>query len=138
MKFNSRVLLNALSDYFSRPDFSVDVMLYLFVPVIVFSIILYFYSNPKESNKDPFDEIPPEEMEMLKQISAQKGLSSFDRDFLIMQALNYYIKPVKILLDQHTFEQIESKLESKAKKQGISPDNDENLKNMRNLKRKLF
>ena len=77
-------------------------------------------------------------MELLKQISAQKGLSSFDRDFLIMQALNYYIKPAKILLDKQTFEQIENKLMNKAKKEGISPDDDENVKNMRNLKKKLF
>ncbi len=138
MKISGKLFLTALNDYFNKPDFSVDVILYLFLPVIVFSIILYFYSNPRQSNKDPFEEIPSDEMELLKQISAQKGLNSFDRDFLIMQALNYYIKPAKILLDQQTFEQIEAKLENKAKKEGITPESDENVKNMRNLKRKLF
>ena len=138
MKMSGKLFLNTLNEYFSRPEFSVDVIIYLFLPLIFFSIILYFYSNPRQSNKDPFDDIPSDEMELLKQISAQKGLSSFDRDFLIMQALNYYIKPTRILLDKQTFEQIENKLEIKAKKEGISPNEDENVKNMRNLKQKLF
>ena len=138
MKISGKFFLNALNDYFNRPEFSVDVVIYLFLPLIIFSIILYFYSNPQKSNKDPFEDIPDDEMNLLKQISSQKGLSSFDRDFLIMQALNYFVKPAKILLDQQTFEQIEAKLESKAKKAGISPEEDENVKNMKNLKRKLF
>lgn len=135
---SGKLFLNTLNEYFNRPEFSVDVVLYLFLPFIFFTIVLYFYSNPRQSNKDPFEDIPSDEMELLKQISAQKGLSSFDRDFLIMQALNYSIKPAKILLDKPTFEQIENKLVSKAKKEGISPDDDENVKSMRTLKRKLF
>ena len=138
MKISGKFFLNALNDYFNRPEFSVDVVIYLFLPLIIFSIVLYFYSNPQKSNKDPFEEIPDDEMNLLKQISAQKGLNSFDRDFLIMQALNYFVKPAKILLDQQTFEQIEAKLESKAKKAGITPDEDENVKNMKKLKQKLF
>ena len=135
---SGKLFLYTLNEYFNRPEFSVDVVLYLFLPFIFFTIVLYFYSNPRQSNKDPFEDIPSDEMELLKQISAQKGLSSFDRDFLIMQALNYSIKPAKILLDKPTFEQIENKLVSKAKKEGISPDDDENVKSMRTLKRKLF
>lgn len=138
MRISGRLFLSSLNEYFNRPEFSVDIIIYLFLPVVFFSIVLYFYSNPRQSNKDPFEDIPSDEMELLKQISAQKGLSSFDRDFLIMQALNYYIKPAKILLDKSTFEQIENKLMNKAKKEGISPDDDENVKSMRNLKKKLF
>ncbi len=138
MKISGKLFLISLNEYFNRPEFSVDVVIYLFLPFILFTIILYFYSNPRQSNKDPFEEIPSDEMELLKQISAQKGLSAFDRDFLIMQALNYYIKPAKILLDKQIFEQIENKLVIKAQKEGLSPDKDENVKNMRNLKKKLF
>ena len=138
MKISGKLFLNSLSEYFSRPEFSVDVIIYLFLPFIIFSIVLYFYSNLRQSNKDPFEDIPSDEMELLKEISAQKGLSAFDRDFLIMQALNYFVKPTKILLDKQTFEQIENKLASKVKKEGFSPDDDENVKNMRNLKQKLF
>ena len=138
MRLSGKLFLYALNEYFNKPDFGVDVILLPFIIAFVFLIILYFYINPGKSNKDPFDEIPTDEMELLKQISAQKGLSSFDRDFLIMQALNYYIKPAKILLDQNTFEQILIKLENKAKKSGISPESDENVKSMKALKNKLF
>ena len=138
MKISGKLFLNVLNDYFNRPDFGVDLILIPFIIAFIFLIILYIYINPRKSNKDPFDEIPSEEMELLKQISAQKGLSTFDRDFLIMQALNYYIKPAKILLDKNTFEQILLKLENKAKKSGISPESDENVKSMKALRNKLF
>lgn len=137
MKISGKEFLSAISQYFNQPDYGSS-FYWLFISAILFLIILYLYMNKGQTYKDPFEDIPEKDMELLKQISAQKGLSSFDRDFLIMQALTYYIKPAKILLDIETFEKIEKKLEDKNKKTGVSTDSDENIRNMKRLKAKLF
>ncbi len=138
MKISGREFLSALSEYFSRQDFNNEIVLALIIlPVFIISLWLLLYRKPSKSTKDSFDEIPEKEMELLKQISAQKGLSSFDRDFLIMLALDYNINPSKILLDYKTYEQIEKIMYEKAKKEG-SENYDENLKNLKKIKYKLF
>lgn len=138
MRLTGQQFLRALDTYFSRPDILSTNFWLLLIPLIIFAIWLYIYLNPTKSNINPFDEIPEDEMNMIKQISAQKGISSFDRDFLIMQALNFNIKPINVLLDIPTYEKLEEKLEIKAKKEGISPDSDENYKNVKKLKYKIF
>ena len=137
MKLSGKEFLNAINQYFNQPDYSTS-FYWLFISAIIFLVFLYFYMNKGQANKDPFEDIPEKDMELLIQISAQKGLSSFDRDFLIMQALTYYIKPSKVLLDKETFEMIEKKLEKNSRQKGEIPDSDENLKNMKRLKTKLF
>ncbi len=138
MKISGKTFLHALTNYFNQQDTNLNTYFLIFSIIIIILGLIYFYSRNKALNKDPFEDIPEKDMEILKQISAQKGLSSFDRDFLIMQALNYYVKPTNIILDKVTFENIEKKLEIKLKKEGLAPDSDENLKNMRRLKSKLF
>ena len=138
MKISRQEFLAALSEYFNRPDFSfTNIVLLFFLPLLLY-IIWVIASSSRNTKKNPFDDIPPDEMELLAQISAQKGISSFDRDFLIMQALNYYIKPTKILLDRGTFERVLKKIEENAKKAGIQPESDDLVKNMNRLKEKLF
>ena len=138
MKISGKTFLHAITNYFNQQDTNLNIYFLIFSIIIIILGLIYLYSRNKTLNKDPFEDIPEKDMEILKQISAQKGLSSFDRDFLIMQALNYYVKPTNILLDKVTFENIEKKLEFKLKKDGLTPDSDENLKNMRRLKSKLF
>lgn len=138
MKISGQEFLTAISEYFNRPDFSfTNIVLLFFLPLLIY-IIWVVASNSRNTQKNPFDDIPPDEMELLAQISAQKGISSFDRDFLIMLALNYYIKPTKILLDKDTFERVLKKLEESAKKAGVQPESDEQVKNLYRLKEKLF
>ena len=138
MKISGQEFLAALSEYFNRPDFSIThILLLLLLPLFLY-IVWVIASNSRNTKKNPFDDIPANEMDLVVQISAQKGISSFDRDFLIMQALNFYIKPTKILLDRDTFERILRKLEDNAKKAGIQPESDELVKNMIRLKEKLF
>ncbi len=138
MKISGQEFLAALSEYFNRPDFSfTNIALLFFLPLLIY-IVWVIASNSRNEKKNPFDDIPENEMSLIVQISAQKGLSSFDRDFLIMQALNFYIKPTKILLDRETFERVLKKLEDNAKKTGMQPESDEIVKNMFRLKEKLF
>ncbi len=138
MKLNGIQFLNVLNDYFSKPDIIQNGFWLLLIPALLFLIWLYIYYNPRQSNKNPFDDIPENELDVLKQISAQKGLSSFDRDFLIMQALLYKVKPSNMLLDITTFESVATKIEDKIKKEDSYSDSDENLKNLRRLRKKLF
>lgn len=135
----ARDFLNAMSAYFSSGqwDWS-DTAWALLLPGFIFMLWLFLYSNPDKSEKDPFSEIPEKDMETIKQIASQKGLSSFDRDFLIMQALNIYVKPVSVLLDQSTFERLQRVLEDRAKKAGNTPEADSNVQNLIKLKSKLF
>ena len=137
MKISGKDFLSAINQYFNQPDYDTSCY-WLFFSAILFLVILYFYMNRGQAYRDPFEDIPEKDMELLKQISAQKGLSSFDRDFLIMQALTFYIKPAKILLDRETFEKVEKKMEDKNKKTGEPIDSDENIRNMKRLKAKLF
>lgn len=137
MKISGKEFLNTINQYFNQADYDTS-FYWLFFSAILFLVILYFYINRGQAYKDPFEDIPEKDMELLKQISAQKGLSSFDRDFLIMQALTFYIKPAKILLDRETFEKVEKKMEDNNKKTGEPIDSDENIRNMKRLKAKLF
>ena len=138
MKLSGKEFLHVLTKYFSQQDTNFNTYCLIFSIIIIILGLIYLYSRNRTLNKDPFEDIPEKDMEILKQISAQKGLSSFDRDFLIMQALNFYVKPTNNILDKMTFENIEKKLENKIKKSGLTPDSDENLKNLRRLKTKLF
>lgn len=137
MKISGKEFLNTINQYFNQADYDTS-FYWLFFSAILFLVILYIYINRGQAYKDPFEDIPEKDMELLKQISAQKGLSSFDRDFLIMQALTFYIKPAKILLDRETFEKVEKKMEDNNKKTGEPIGSDENIRNMKRLKAKLF
>ena len=137
MKLTGKGFLSALSIYFGQEDYDLYIYLFLILLIMAGLGFTYFYYRNK-ANYNPFDDIPSDEMELLKQISSQKGLSSFDRDFLIMQALNFNVKPSKILLDTGTFDSIEKKIEINVKRSGGLPDHDENFKNMKRLKSRLF
>lgn len=138
MKLTGRAFLNAINEYFSQEDYGTETTLILLLPGFIFMLWLFLYSKLDKAGKDPFDDIPAKDMELIKQVASQKGLSSFDRDFLITQALNMYVKPISILLDKNTFERCERILENKATKSGNSPDSDENVKTIKQLKGKLF
>ena len=140
---NGKDVFRTISDYFSQPGNSegntlIAILIIILILVIAWAIIQNLQKKKKRKAKDIFDEIPEQDMELLKQISAQKGISSFDRDFLIMQALDYNVKPVKILLDIDTFEKVEKILEEKSKKDNVSGNLESSLKNLRLLKNKLF
>ena len=135
----ARDFLNAMSDYFNNPPWTqTDTVLALLLPAFIFMLWLFLYSKPDGSDKDPFSDIPEKDMDTIKQIAAQRGLSSFDRDFLVMQALSIYVKPVTVLLDQNTFERLQKVLEDRARKAGDSPETNSNVQNLIKIKNKLF
>lgn len=133
----AKELFNVISDYFSSQTLSATDLL-LILPGLLFLLGLLLYTSPEKSDKDLFAEIPKNEMETIKQIAAQKGLSSFDRDFLIIQALRIYAKPLSILLDPKTFNRLQLVIEDKAIKSGKPLEEDENLKTIKRIKSKLF
>lgn len=138
MKLTGKAFLSAIDEYFSHGDLGIETTLILLLPGLIFMLWLFLYSKPDKAGQDPFDDIPDKDMELIKQVASQKGLSSFDRDFLITQALSMYVKPISILLDKNTFERCEKILADKAVKAGNSPDSDENVKAIKQLKSKLF
>lgn len=128
-------LVNTISDYFNNPPWTqTDTVFALLLPGFIFMLWLFMYSNPEGSNKDPFSDISEKDMNTIKQIASQKGLSEFDRDFLVMQALSIYVKPVTVLLDLKTFERLQKVLETRSQKDG----NTSNLQNLQRIKSKLF
>lgn len=140
MPITGRQFLTAISDYFSRPELSTtDIVGLLLLPGFIFMLWLFIYRKPDDySNKDSFEDISEKDMGLITNISSQKGLGNFDRDFLIQLALEFNIKPVKLLLDQSAFERVEKILTEKAKKSGVIPDSDSRIKNLNKLKAKLF
>ena len=77
MKLSGHEFLNILNSYFSRQDFGGYTFWLLLIPFVFFLIWLIIYFNPFKSNRNPFDDIPDEEMEMIKNWGNQE-----DKEFI--------------------------------------------------------
>lgn len=132
-------LLSTISNYFNNESFTyADITFLLILPGIILLFWLFNYTKPANREKGTFSDISDSDMKIIKQIASQKGLSSFDRDFLIIEALGIYVEPLSVLLDHKCFNRLYSVLEDRIKKSGADISKDEKLRTMNKLRRKLF
>ncbi len=139
MKITGHEFLKALNDFFSGTNPATETFLLLLLPALLIGIGLLLYDvQKKREQKDPFFNLSKTDFEVLEHVRLQKGLEEFDRDFLMNIAFTYSIKPIRMLLDQATFERIEEMMTEKLKKIGANPAENKSLEYLKNIKKKLF
>lgn len=150
MKITGNQFLGILKDYFSGGHTtSADIFWYLLLPGIIFTVILLIYTlwpggdngnNFRSGDEDEEDlhEEKESDFVLIDSIRLQKGLESFDRDFLVNICSENKADVVKVMLDKSALESLENKLWDKAVFQGLEPEKQRSVQYLRKLKKRLF
>lgn len=131
------VVLREVSEYFSRSDYELEILLLLLTPIVLISFVAYFhkgfkgtYSAESSLNKRDF--------ELIEMVRKTKRLEEFDRDFLLELAIENSIKPPYLpFIDKKSINKLEKELLKKAKHDNQKTES-ERLRLFRQIKQSLF
>lgn len=144
MKLSGRQIIEIIRNHFYHGDASLgasDLFWLLLFPGILMIIFLFFYSRAGKdpnSKSDEFMSLKEDDYDLFDSIRLQKGLESFDRDFILSLCQEHKIEAVKVLLDKTLYEKLEASLSFYNLKNGIDSEKDINVSHLRKIKRKIF
>ncbi len=145
MEIDGRQVLSALKNYFNygEPDIKpFDLFWFLLLPGLVLIIYLLYYGLKGflkgDEEEERLEYLKPEDYELFDSIRLQKGLESYDRDFLIGLCEEFEVEAIKVLLDKEIFHVLEKKHRKKIEDMGLEYLAENSGMHLRKMKKKLF
>lgn len=143
MKLSGRQVIEIIRNYFYHGDSAFtasDLFWLLLFPGFLMVVFLFIYSRAGSRNdrNNEFMSLKEEDYDLFDSIRLQKGLESFDRDFILSLCQEHKVEAVKVLLDKAVYEKLESSIIFYNLKNGVDSEKDINVAHLRKIKRKIF